>query len=277
MCGMGRTGTLHACEQEDISPDLMAIAKGLGGGYAPIGALLVQKKIFDAVAGGSGAFQHSHTYMGHPLACAAALAVQRVMRRDNLLENVRVHGAYLSRRLKERFGNHPFVGDVRGRGLFQGLELVADRDTKAPFDPKAQAARARQARGNGARPLGLPDGRNRGRCGRRSRAAGAALHRGRGGGGHYRRTPRRRDRRSNGIGRMSISITSSPGNLRPSKAVQSESGTEVSFNQIRDEHGFECIARGENDRTREVAVAKEIGRNGCTHDPDNDRQPCFGP
>jgi adenosylmethionine-8-amino-7-oxononanoate aminotransferase len=158
MCGMGRTGTLHACEQEGISPDLMAIAKGLGGGYAPIGALLVQDKIFDAVAGGSGAFQHSHTYMGHPLACAAALAVQRVMRRDNLLENVRVQGAYLSRRLKERFGNHPFVGDVRGRGLFQGLELVADRDTKAPFDPKARlharVKREAMARGLLVYPMG---------------------------------------------------------------------------------------------------------------------------
>jgi adenosylmethionine-8-amino-7-oxononanoate aminotransferase len=158
MCGMGRTGTLHACEQEDISPDLMAVAKGLGGGYAPIGALLVQEKIFDAVAGGSGAFQHSHTYMGHPLACAAALAVQRVMRRDNLLENVRVQGAYLSRRLKERFGNHPFVGDVRGRGLFQGLELVADRDTKAPFDPKAKlhacVKREAMARGLLVYPMG---------------------------------------------------------------------------------------------------------------------------
>jgi adenosylmethionine-8-amino-7-oxononanoate aminotransferase len=135
MCGMGRTGTLYACEREKIVPDLMAIAKGLGGGYAPIGALLMQNKIFEAVAGGSGAFQHSHTYMGHPLACAAALAVQRVMRRDKLLANVRAQGTHLSRRLNERFGNHPCVGDVRGRGLFQGLELVADRGTKEPFDP----------------------------------------------------------------------------------------------------------------------------------------------
>ena len=93
MCGMGRTGTLHACEQEGISPDIMVIAKGLGGGYVPIGAMLLQKKIFDAVAKGSGAFQHSHTYMGHPLACAAALAVQQVIRRDNLLANVRRQGA----------------------------------------------------------------------------------------------------------------------------------------------------------------------------------------
>jgi adenosylmethionine-8-amino-7-oxononanoate aminotransferase len=136
MCGMGRTGTLHASEQEAIIPDLMAVAKGLGGGYAPIGALLIHNKVFDAVARGSGAFQHSHTYMGHPLACAAALAVQRVIRRDNLLVNVRAQGACLSRRLKERFGNHPFVGDVRGRGLFQGIELVADRVSKDPFDPQ---------------------------------------------------------------------------------------------------------------------------------------------
>ena len=134
MCGMGRTGTLHACEQEGISPDLMAIAKGLGGGYAPIGALLIEDKIFNTLAEGSGAFLHSHTYMGHPLACAAALAVQRVIRRDKLLENVRRQGNYLSRRLNERFGNHPFVGDLRGRGLFQGIEIVSDRGTKEPFD-----------------------------------------------------------------------------------------------------------------------------------------------
>jgi adenosylmethionine-8-amino-7-oxononanoate aminotransferase len=135
MCGMGRTGTLHACEQEGINPDLMAIAKGVGGGYAPIGALLIQERIFNTVAEGSGAFLHSHTYTGHPLACAAALAVQRVIRRDDLLENVRRQGDYLSRRLNERFGNHPFVGDLRGRGLFQGIEIVSDRGTKEPFDP----------------------------------------------------------------------------------------------------------------------------------------------
>ena len=138
MCGMGRTGTLHACEQEGISPDIIAIAKGLGGGYAPIGALLIEEKIFNTLAEGSGAFLHSHTYMGHPLACAAALAVQRVIRRDKLLENVRRQGDYLSRRLNERFGNHPFVGDLRGRGLFQGIEIVSDRGTKAPFDPSCK-------------------------------------------------------------------------------------------------------------------------------------------
>jgi adenosylmethionine-8-amino-7-oxononanoate aminotransferase len=158
MCGMGRTGTLHACEQEGISPDLMAIAKGLGGGYAPIGALLLQDKIFAALEAGSGAFQHSHTYTGHPLACAAALAVQRVIRRDKLLADVREHGAYLARRLQERFGNHPFVGDVRGRGLFQALEIVADRGSKEPFDPArklhAQVKHEAMARGLMVYPTG---------------------------------------------------------------------------------------------------------------------------
>jgi adenosylmethionine-8-amino-7-oxononanoate aminotransferase len=114
----------------------MAIAKGLGGGFAPIGAVLVGAKIFEAFRKGSGLFQHGHTYLGHPLACAGALAVQRVIRRDNLLANVRRQGEHLTRRLTERFGNHHHVGDVRGRGLFQAIELVADRTSKAAFDPR---------------------------------------------------------------------------------------------------------------------------------------------
>jgi adenosylmethionine-8-amino-7-oxononanoate aminotransferase len=136
MCGMGRTGTLHACEQDGIAPDLMTIAKGLGGGYQPIGAVLLSGRIFEAFAKGSGFFQHGHTYMGHPMAAAAGLAVQEVIRRDNLLANVRAMGAHLQRRLEERFANNPHIGDVRGRGLFRGVELVADRSSKAPFDPK---------------------------------------------------------------------------------------------------------------------------------------------
>jgi adenosylmethionine-8-amino-7-oxononanoate aminotransferase len=158
MCGMGRTGTLYACEAEGIAPDLMAIAKGLGGGYAPIGAVLMQERIFTTLAEGSGAFQHSHTFMGHPLACAAALAVQQVIRRDKLLDNVQQQGAYLMRRLTERFGNHPLVGDVRGRGLFQGVELVADRAAKEPFDPAlklhARVKREAMARGLMVYPMG---------------------------------------------------------------------------------------------------------------------------
>jgi adenosylmethionine-8-amino-7-oxononanoate aminotransferase len=136
MCGMGRTGTLHACAQDGIAPDLMTIAKGLGGGYQPIGAVLLSERIFDVFAKGSGAFQHGHTYICHPMACAAALAVQEAIVRDNLLANVREMGAHLTRRLGERFGNHPHVGDIRGRGLLMGVELVEDRSTKMPFDPK---------------------------------------------------------------------------------------------------------------------------------------------
>jgi adenosylmethionine-8-amino-7-oxononanoate aminotransferase len=138
MCGMGRTGTLHACEQEGVSPDLMAIAKGLGGGYQPIGAVMLTQRMYEAFAKGSGTFQHGHTYMGHPIAAAAALAVQDVIRRDGLLANVVKMGARLEQRLKERFGQHPFVGDIRGRGLLWGLELVSDRGSKQPFDPAAK-------------------------------------------------------------------------------------------------------------------------------------------
>ncbi|MGK9235634.1 aspartate aminotransferase family protein [Inquilinus limosus] len=158
MCGMGRTGTLHACTQEGIAPDLMAIAKGLGGGYQPIGAVLLARRIFDAFAQGSGFFQHGHTYTGHPMACAAGLAVQEVIRGERLLDNVAAMGARLARRLGERFGNHPQVGDIRGRGLFLGVELVADRATKAPFDPAlklhARVKREAMARGLMVYPMG---------------------------------------------------------------------------------------------------------------------------
>ena len=135
MCGMGRTGTLHACEAEGVTPDLLVIAKGLGGGYQPIGAVLAQAGIVDAFANGSGMFQHGHTYLGHAVACAAALAVQQVIERDGLLAQVQRLGHGLRERLVAAFGGHPHVGDIRGRGLFQAIELVQDRTTKAPFDP----------------------------------------------------------------------------------------------------------------------------------------------
>jgi adenosylmethionine-8-amino-7-oxononanoate aminotransferase len=135
MCGMGRTGTLHACEQESITPDLMVIAKGLGGGYQPIGAVLVAGRIYDAFVAGSGFLQHGHTYLAHATACAAALAVQRVLQEDGLIARCAERGAHLDARLQERFGNHRHVGDIRGRGLFRAIELVADRPAKASFDP----------------------------------------------------------------------------------------------------------------------------------------------
>jgi adenosylmethionine-8-amino-7-oxononanoate aminotransferase len=133
MCGMGRTGTLFACEYDGVTGDIITIAKGLGAGYQPIGAMLVSGKIYDAVTNGTGFFQHGHTYIGHATACAAALAVQKVIERDGLLENVVSKGKQIKNSVIERFGAHPHVGDIRGRGLFVGVELVADKKTKAPF------------------------------------------------------------------------------------------------------------------------------------------------
>jgi adenosylmethionine-8-amino-7-oxononanoate aminotransferase len=135
MCGMGRTGTLHALEQEGVSPDLMTIAKGLGGGYQPVGAVLVSGKIVEALKRGSGMFQHGHTYIGHPVGAAAALAVQRVIKRDRLLDKVKADGAYFDGSLRKALGAHRHVGDIRGRGLFMGVELVEDRASKRTFDP----------------------------------------------------------------------------------------------------------------------------------------------
>ena len=133
MCGMGRTGSLFACEQEGIEPDMVVMAKGLGAGYQPIGALMVTDQIYNTIVDGSGFFQHGHTYMGHPTACAAGLAVQRTIEDDDLLNNVNVQGALLMEALRERFGRHRHIGDIRGRGLFLGLEIVADRASKAPM------------------------------------------------------------------------------------------------------------------------------------------------
>lgn len=135
MCGMGRTGSLHACEQDGIAPDMLVVAKGLGGGFQPIGAILLAGRIFEGFREGSGSFMHGHTYMAHPVACAAALAVQQVIAEDGLIANVREQGRILADALEERLGNHAHVGDIRGRGLFQSVELVLDRASKAAFDP----------------------------------------------------------------------------------------------------------------------------------------------
>ena len=136
MCGMGRCGTLYACEQEGVVPDLICIGKGLGAGYQPIGALLASARIYDAVVNGSGFFQHGHTYTGHASACAGALAVQRAVKGRGLLAKVRERGNGLEARLRARFGQHPHVGEIRGRGLFWALELVEDRASKRPFDAR---------------------------------------------------------------------------------------------------------------------------------------------
>jgi adenosylmethionine-8-amino-7-oxononanoate aminotransferase len=135
MCGMGRTGTLYAIEQEGVVPDLVALGKGLGAGYQPIGAVMARDHIVQRMRNGSGIFQHGHTYVGHPVAAAAALAVQKVIKRDCLLGAVTVRGASFRRMLRDAFGNHPHVGDIRGRGMLLALELVQDRETRWPFDP----------------------------------------------------------------------------------------------------------------------------------------------
>jgi adenosylmethionine-8-amino-7-oxononanoate aminotransferase len=135
MCGMGRTGTLFACEQDGIAPDIACIAKGLGAGYQPIGAMLCTAEIYETIAHGTGFFQHGHTYVGHPAAAAGGLAVVTAMLERNLIPRVQAQGEKLQDKLTERFGQHPNVGDIRGRGLFRGIELVSDRETKAPFAP----------------------------------------------------------------------------------------------------------------------------------------------
>lgn len=158
MCGMGRTGTVFACEQDDVIPDIVTIAKGLGGGYQPIGAVMLSGKIYDSFANGSGLFQHGHTYIGHPVAAATANKVVEIIARPETLANVNAMGARLQSGLEDVLGASPYVGDIRGRGLFRGIELVADRDTKTPFDPSqkihAKIKRQAMARGLISYPMG---------------------------------------------------------------------------------------------------------------------------
>ena len=135
MCGMGRTGHLFACDADGVAPDILCIAKGLGAGYQPIGAMLCSRQIYESIEGGSGFFQHGHTYIGHPVATAAGLAVVSQMLERDLVTRCAAMGDRLQSALQERFGQHPNVGDIRGRGLFRGIELVRDRDSKTPFDP----------------------------------------------------------------------------------------------------------------------------------------------
>ena len=165
MCGMGRTGTLFASEQDGIAPDIVTIAKGLGAGYAPIGAMLCSATIYEAIASGSGSFQHGHTYHGHPLAAAAGSAVLSAIIERDLLSDVLSQGETLHDALTATFGQHPHVGDIRGRGLFRGIELVEDRATKQSFDPArklhAKVKKAAMEEGLICYPAGgTVDGRN---------------------------------------------------------------------------------------------------------------------
>ena len=133
MCGMGRTGPLFACDEEKIIPDIITIAKGLGAGYQPIAAMMCQNFIYDAINQGSGFFQHGHTYLGHPIACAASLAVVNKLIKESFYEKVIRKGKYLQKKLEITLGQNEYIGDIRGRGLFRGVELVQNRETKEPF------------------------------------------------------------------------------------------------------------------------------------------------
>ncbi|KAK1977674.1 aminotransferase class-III [Colletotrichum cereale] len=140
MSGMGRSGTLHEWQQEDVVPDIQTIAKGLGGGYAPMAGMLINHRIADALENGSGSFSHGHTYQGHPVGCAAALEVQRIIREENLVSNVQKQGNILEKLLRKYLGDHPHIGDIRGKGLFWGIEFVSDKKSKEPFPPSANIA-----------------------------------------------------------------------------------------------------------------------------------------
>lgn len=135
MCGSGRTGTFLSCEQDGVVPDIATLGKGLAAGYQPIGAVVCTSAVYDAIANGSGTLRHGQTYNAHPVGCAAAVAVQGIVRDEHLLDRVQEAGGRLRRLLQDRFGEHPNVGDIRGRGLLQAIELVTDRPSKAPFDP----------------------------------------------------------------------------------------------------------------------------------------------
>ena len=140
MAGMGRCGKLFACEEDGVVPDMITLAKGLGGGYQPLGAVMVREELAQIIEDGSGAFVHGHTYVGHPSACAAGLAVQKVFEEDNLIEQVAQNGEVLAAKLQDAFGDHPHVGDLRGRGYFRGVELVKDRETNEPFEKQLMVA-----------------------------------------------------------------------------------------------------------------------------------------
>jgi adenosylmethionine-8-amino-7-oxononanoate aminotransferase len=135
MCGSGRTGTFLSCEQDGVVPDIVTLGKGLGAGYQPIGAVVCTGRVYDAIASGSGALKHGQTYNAHPVGCAAGLAVQRLIRDEQLLPRIEEAGERLMNLLNQRFGSHPHIGDIRSRGLLLALELVEDRSTKSPFVP----------------------------------------------------------------------------------------------------------------------------------------------
>ncbi len=227
MCGMGRCGTLHACEAEGVTPDLLVVAKGLGGGYQPIGAVLAQSRVVESFAKGSGAFQHGHTYIGHADGLRGGAGGTAGDPPRWPARSCAAPGRRPARAAAAAFGNHPHVGDIRGRGLFQAIELVADRATRSPFDPglKLHARIKAQAHGRGAD--GLPDGRHHRRPARRPCAAGAALHRRRRATRHDRAAPGAR--RRCGAGHCPVAATGPRGKPRTQHVALALSLTHLPF------------------------------------------------
>ena len=156
MCGIGRTGSFFAFEQEGVVPDIITIGKGLGGGYAPIAAVLASHKVVDVLRKGTAMFNHGHTYQAHvgahlslfrvekadlgicpqPLTCAIALKVQQIIKREELVQRCADMGRVLERELRKQFRGAAYVGDIRGRGLFWAVEFVRDKGSKESFDPE---------------------------------------------------------------------------------------------------------------------------------------------
>lgn len=135
MCGSGRTGTWRALAHDGVEPDIMTVAKGLAAGYVPLGGTIYHDRLKGPMFAKDGGLLTGHTFTGHTLACAAGVAVQKIMLRDRLVEKVHDDGIYFEQLLRAAFSDHPHVGDVRGRGFFWAIEMVADRASKAPFDP----------------------------------------------------------------------------------------------------------------------------------------------
>ena len=140
MCGTGRTGTLHAWQAEGVVPDIQTMGKGLGAGYQPIAAVMFSEKAIKVLSEGSGQFIHGQTYQGMPIQASAALEVLRTIEEEELLKNISKQGARLEKGLKDMLGDHPNVGDIRGKGLFWGIEFVKDKGTKEPLDPELGVA-----------------------------------------------------------------------------------------------------------------------------------------
>ncbi|MBL4869978.1 MAG: aspartate aminotransferase family protein [Robiginitomaculum sp.] len=141
MCGTGRTGTFFALEQEGFLPDIVTLAKGIAGGYQPLAATITRSHIHEIFVTSGKGFEHGHTYVGHASACAAGLTVLNVIKEENLLQNVKTQGDLLQKELDMAFADHPHIGDIRGRGLFRGLEIVADKRTKRPFPDEMKITR----------------------------------------------------------------------------------------------------------------------------------------